>query len=104
MGEIPDPEAKKPDDWDEDAPKEIEDMDTSKPDDWDEDAEEKIPDPAASKPDDWDEDEDGPWEAPLIENPQCKTGCGPWKRPMKAASIQRQVECSYDQASGLQGC
>jgi len=77
-----DPEAKKPDDWDEDAPKQIEDADATKPDEWDEAAKEKIPDPAAKKPEDWDEDEDGPWEAPLIENPQCKKGCGPWKRPM----------------------
>jgi len=45
---------------------------------------EKIPDPDAKKPDDWDEDEDGAWEAPLISNPKCKTGCGPWKAPMKA--------------------
>lgn len=80
---IPDPEAKKPDDWDEDAPKEIEDADATMPAEWDESAEAKIYDPEATKPDDWDEDEDGPWEAPLVENPKCKTGCGPWKRPMK---------------------
>jgi len=79
-----DPEAKKPEDWDEDAPKQIEDADAKKPEDWDEDAKEKVPDSAAKKPDDWDEDEDGPWEAPLVENPKCKEGCGPWKRPMKA--------------------
>merc|ERR1711871_461643 len=82
--EIPDPEAKKPDDWDEDAPKEIEDADAKKPDDWDESAPEKIPDPAANKPEDWDDDEDGPWEARMVENPKCKAGCGPWKRPVKA--------------------
>jgi len=81
---IDDPEAKKPEDWDEDAPKQIEDAEAKKPDEWDESAEPKIADPAAAKPDDWDEDEDGPWEAPVIENPKCKTGCGPWKRPMKA--------------------
>lgn len=82
--EIPDPEAKKPDDWDEDAAKEIEDMDQNKPEAWDEAAEEKIPDPSATMPDDWAEEDDGPWEAPLIENPACKTGCGTWTRPMKA--------------------
>merc|ERR1712072_1056355 len=31
-----------------------------------------------------DEDEDGEWEAPQVENPKCKVGCGEWKRPMKA--------------------
>jgi len=81
---IADPEAKKPEDWDEDAPQKIEDADASKPEEWDEAAEAKISDPDASKPDDWDADEDGPWEAPIIENPKCKTGCGPWTRPMKA--------------------
>jgi ribosomal protein L12E/L44/L45/RPP1/RPP2 len=26
--------------------------------------------------------QDGDWEAPLIDNPECKIGCGEWKRPM----------------------
>ena len=40
-----------------------------------------IPDPDAEKPDDWDEEMDGDWEAPLIDNPECKAapGCGTWK-------------------------
>merc|ERR1711871_1669323 len=44
----------------------------------------EIDDPADKKPDDWNEEEDGPYEAPMIDNPKCKTGCGTWKRPMKA--------------------
>ena len=40
-----------------------------------------IPDPDAEKPEDWDEEMDGDWEAPLIDNPECKAapGCGTWK-------------------------
>ena len=51
---------------------------------WLDDEPEMVPDPEAEKPDDWDEDMDGDWEAPLIENPECKAapGCGKWKRPM----------------------
>merc|ERR1712138_259577 len=42
-----------------------------------------VPDPKALKPDDWDEDEDGEWEGPLIENPNCVKGpgCGEWVPP-----------------------
>ena len=79
-----DPEAKKPEDWDENAPQQIEDADAKMPAEWDEAAEKKISDPSATKPDDWNEEEDGPYEAPMVDNPKCKTGCGPWKRPMKA--------------------
>merc|ERR1712046_497693 len=42
----------------------------------------KVPDPTSEKPGDWDEDEDGEWEAPLVDNPDCKAaGCGEWKAP-----------------------
>lgn len=54
-----DPEASKPDDWDEDAPEEILDEKATIPEDWDEDAEFVINDPSAVMPDDWDEEEDG---------------------------------------------
>lgn len=88
--EIPDPGAKKPEDW-VDKPM-MEDPDDKKPDDW-EDIPRTIPDPDATKPDDWDEAEDGEWTAPekpnpeykgewrpkMIENPEYK---GPWKAPM----------------------
>lgn len=82
---IPDLNAKKPDDWDEDAPMEIEDLEISKPEGWLDDEPEEIDDPEAVKPEDWDDEEDGEWEAPKIDNPKCEEapGCGEWKRPMK---------------------
>lgn len=82
---IPDPDAVKPDDWDEDAPMEIEDEEAVKPEGWLDDEPEEIDDPDASKPEDWDDEEDGEWEAPKIDNPKCEIapGCGEWKRPMK---------------------
>lgn len=82
---IPDPDAVKPDDWDEDAPMEIEDEDAEKPEGWLDDEPEEIDDPEATKPEDWDDEEDGEWEAPKIDNPKCEAapGCGEWKRPMK---------------------
>uniref|UniRef100_A0A6I8R4N1 Calreticulin n=1 Tax=Xenopus tropicalis TaxID=8364 RepID=A0A6I8R4N1_XENTR len=69
---IKDPEAKKPDDWDE-RPK-IDDPEDKKPEDWDK--AEHIPDPDAVKPEDWDEEMDGEWEPPVIQNPDYK---GEWK-------------------------
>lgn len=82
---IPDPSAVKPDDWDENAPLEIVDEEAEKPEGWLDDEPEEIDDPDATKPEDWDEEEDGEWEAPKITNPKCETapGCGEWKRPMK---------------------
>ncbi|KAJ4847924.1 hypothetical protein Tsubulata_047151 [Turnera subulata] len=82
---IPDPSAVKPDDWDEDAPMEIVDEDAVKPEGWLDDEPEEIDDPEAAKPEDWDDEEDGEWEAPKIDNPNCETapGCGEWKKPMK---------------------
>lgn len=69
---IKDPEAKKPEDWDDRA--KIDDVDDTKPEDWDKP--ENIPDPDAKKPEDWDEDMDGEWEPPMIPNPEYK---GEWK-------------------------
>lgn len=82
---IPDPNAVKPDDWDEDAPMEIEDEEAVKPEGWLDDEPEEIDDPEASKPEDWDDEEDGEWEAPKIDNPKCEIapGCGEWKKPLK---------------------
>lgn len=82
---IPDPDAVKPDDWDEDAPMEIEDEDAVKPEGWLDDEPEEIDDPDALKPGEWDEEEDGEWEPPKNDNPKCELapGCGEWKRPMK---------------------
>lgn len=82
---IPDPEATKPEDWDEDAPMDIVDEEAEKPEGWLDDEPEEIDDPEAAKPEDWDDEEDGEWEAPKIDNPKCEAapGCGEWKRPMK---------------------
>jgi len=75
---IKDPEAKKPEDWDERA--QIVDPEDKKPDGWD-DIPEQIPDPEAKKPEDWDDEDDGEWEAPMIPNPEFK---GEWKPKMIA--------------------
>lgn len=69
---IEDPDAKKPEDWDERA--KIDDPDDKKPEDWDKP--ELIPDPDAKKPEDWDDEMDGDWEPPMIQNPEYK---GEWK-------------------------
>lgn len=88
--EIPDPEAKKPEDWVDEA--KIADPEDKKPEDWDNEPAE-IPDPEAKKPDDWDDEDDGEWEAPMIPNPAYKGEWTPrmidnpaykgeWKAPM----------------------
>ncbi|KAK9084324.1 hypothetical protein Scep_030795 [Stephania cephalantha] len=70
---IKDPEAKKPEDWDE---KEyIPDPEDKKPEGYD-DIPKEIPDSDAKKPEDWDDEEDGEWTAPTVPNPEYK---GPWK-------------------------
>jgi calreticulin len=69
---IKDPEAKKPDDWDDQE--KIDDPEDTKPEDWEQP--EHINDPDAKKPDDWDDEMDGEWEPPMIDNPEFK---GEWK-------------------------
>nr|KAF6273489.1 calreticulin [Myotis myotis] len=69
---IKDPDASKPEDWDERA--KIDDPTDSKPEDWDKP--EHIPDPDAKKPEDWDEEMDGEWEPPVIQNPEYKVVLG----------------------------
>jgi calreticulin len=69
---IKDPEAKKPEDWDD--RENIDDPEDKKPEDWDKP--EHIPDPEAKKPDDWDDEMDGEWEPAQIDNPEYK---GEWK-------------------------
>jgi len=77
---IPDPDARKPSDWDEDAPALIDDPTASKPDTWLSDEPQEIPNPEAFKPEDWDDELDGEWEAPMVPNPKCvQFGCGVWK-------------------------
>ena len=83
--QIPDVDATKPDDWDENQPMMIPDDSVSIPSGWQEHWPLIVPDPTAEKPDDWDDEEDGEWEAPEIPNPACEEvpGCGPWKPPSK---------------------
>merc|ERR1712179_551955 len=69
---IKDPEAKKPEDWDDRA--KIDDVEDVKPEDWD--VPQHIADPEATKPEDWDDEMDGEWEPPMIDNPDYK---GEWK-------------------------
>jgi len=70
--EIKDPEASKPEDWDD--KEKIDDPEDSKPEDWDQP--EHMADPDATKPEDWDDEMDGEWEPPMIDNPDFK---GEWK-------------------------
>ena len=63
-----DPEARKPDDWDE--REEIDDPADTRPADWEKP--QYMPDPNAKKPEDWDDEMDGSWEAPQIDNPEYK--------------------------------
>jgi len=69
---IKDPEAKKPEDWVDEA--KIDDPSDVKPEGYDKP--ELIADAEAKKPEDWDDEEDGEWEAPMINNPEYK---GEWK-------------------------
>ncbi|KAH0461301.1 hypothetical protein IEQ34_008876 [Dendrobium chrysotoxum] len=72
--QIKDPDAKKPEDWDD---KEyIPDPEDTKPEGYD-DIPKEIPDADAKKPEDWDDEEDGEWTPPTIPNPEYK---GPWKQ------------------------
>ncbi len=70
---LADPDATKPDDWDESAPRTMIDEEAEMPDGWLEEEPESVPDPGAERPDDWDDEIDGEWEAPLIDNPRSDT-------------------------------
>ncbi|KAK1269328.1 hypothetical protein QJS04_geneDACA005113 [Acorus gramineus] len=72
--QIKDPDAKKPEDWDDQEY--IPDPEDKKPEGYD-DIPKEIPDVDAKKPEDWDDEEDGEWTAPTIPNPEYK---GPWKQ------------------------
>jgi calreticulin len=74
--EILDPEAKKPEDWVDEAM--IPDPAEKMPDGWD-DIPKEIADPEAKKPDDWDDEDDGEWEAPMLDNPEYQ---GEWQPTM----------------------
>jgi len=73
---IKDPTAEKPKDWVDAA--QIPDPEDKKPEGYD-DISETITDPDAAKPEDWDDELDGEWEAPQIPNPAYK---GPWRPKM----------------------
>jgi len=73
---IKDPEQSKPADWVDEAM--IPDPEAEKPEGYD-DIPEQIPDPEAEKPEDWDDEDDGEWEPPLIDNPEFE---GEWEAPM----------------------
>merc|ERR1712088_1294146 len=62
------------DDWDILPAKMIKDPEAKKPEDWDDRA--KIDDVEDIKPEDWDHEMDGEWEPPMIDNPDYK---GEWK-------------------------
>jgi calreticulin len=70
--EIPDPNDKKPEDWDDQMY--IPDPNDKKPEDWID--EEMIVDKDATKPDDWDDKREGEWQPPKVKNPNFK---GPWE-------------------------
>lgn len=74
--EIKDPAVSKPADWVD--TKRIPDPEAVKPEGYD-DIPAEIPDPEAEQPEDWDAEEDGEWEPPMIDNPEYK---GEWKAPM----------------------
>ena len=69
---IPDPNASKPSDWEDNET--VADPNDSKPEDWD--RPEFVADPEATKPADWDDEMDGEWQPPKINNPEYK---GEWK-------------------------
>ena len=56
---IPDPEASKPEDWDESAPQKILDESAEKPSGWLDEEPDMIADPDAVRPEDWDDEMDG---------------------------------------------
>lgn len=70
--QIPDPEARKPADWVDEA--QIDDPEDVKPEGYD-DIPATIVDPEAKKPADWNDEEDGEWTAPMIANPDYKVPC-----------------------------
>ncbi|XP_075472443.1 calreticulin-like isoform X2 [Ascaphus truei] len=69
---IKDPNATKPEDWDQ--REKIEDPEEIRPEDWEET--ELILDPESRMPEDWDSNMDGEWEPPMIPNPKYR---GIWK-------------------------
>ena len=69
--QIPDPDAVKPADWDDNP--DIPDPTDKKPLNWDQPM--VIPDPTRRKPSDWDDKVNGEWVQPMVKNPRYK---GKW--------------------------
>jgi calnexin len=85
IDQIADPNARKPEDWDDSEPEYLPDPEKSEiPADWLVNESKYIPDPNGRKPDDWDDELQGEWEPTLIANPKCQgvSGCGPFDPPM----------------------
>ncbi len=80
-GRIADPEATKPDDWDEDAAMEVPDEDAKKPEGWLEDEEAEVDDSGARPP--------GCERAPLAGSLPCLAGA--WRRAGSAAVLSGGV-------------
>ena len=70
----------------------ITDPNASKPNDWDENEAEFIPDPNSFKPEEWDDEEDGEWEAAHIKNPKYQ---GIWKAPLIPNPKYKVLFCKY---------
>ncbi|KAF6748416.1 Calreticulin family-domain-containing protein [Ephemerocybe angulata] len=81
---IPDPDAKKPEEWDEDAPYEIKDEEAVKPEGWLDDEPSTVPDPDATKPEESTPTGAASGPAPLIDNPAYKGEWAPRKIPNPA--------------------
>ena len=82
---VVDETAKKPDDWDESAPQFIPDPEKlTPPEGWLVDEPKFIEDPNAVKPVEWDDDIHGTWEPSQVPNPKCERapGCGPYEPPL----------------------
>jgi len=87
---IKDPDAVKPEDWDE--RERIPDETDVKPEGYD-DIPAKVVDAEAKKPEDWDDEEDGEWEAPQVPNPAYK---GPWVQKTLANEAYKGVWSAPD--------
>ncbi|EDO17289.1 hypothetical protein Kpol_538p49 [Vanderwaltozyma polyspora DSM 70294] len=81
---IDDPDSIEPSDWNENEPQYIPDPNDYKPINWDESIPEYIPDPERVQPTWWESSRDGDWIAPFIKNPSCyqANSCGQWKPKM----------------------
>merc|ERR1712223_68409 len=94
---IKDPEAKKPEDWDDRA--KIDDAEDTKPEDWDQP--EHVADPDATKPEDWDDEMDGEWEPPMIDNPDYKGNGNPDKLITQITKVNGSILKSITQNTML---